>query len=315
MHEEIKPPKLRPETDVSSLSFETTDDIGDLEGVVGQERATRAIHFGTRMRADGYNLFARGAPATEKRAVVEQLLADAAEKRVAPDDWCYVYGFNSHSRPQALSVAAGQGRRLVRAIDQLIEDVRNVVPAIFQEEQYKTSSNEITKEFAERQKRDLEELQQEAERHEMTLLQTPHGFAFAPIVDGKVLDNEQFQALPEATRERITSTIEELTGKLVERMQDIHARQQTLVRAQKELVREMTEASVSLLVNGVRQHFQSFPQIMEFLAAFQHDIVDHAQTILGFESETPPAMAFPTASPERFYDRYRVNLIIDNADL
>ena len=316
MHDEIEPLKLRPETDVAALGFETTDEIGDLEGAVGQERATRAIHFGTRMQAEGYNLFAIGAPATEKRAVVEQLLADAAQMRTVPNDWCYIHGFNSHARPQALSVVAGQGRQLARAVDQLIEDVRNVVPAVFQEDEYKNRSNEITKEFEERQKGELEALQQEAERHEMTLLQTPHGFAFAPVVDGKVLDNEQFQALPEATREQITGVIEELTHKLVERMQDIPARQQALVRAQKALVREMTEAAVRLLVDGASRQFQAYPQVMEFLSALQQDIVEHAQSILAFESETPPApMAFPSASPERFYDRYRVNLIVDNAAL
>ncbi|MCZ6869041.1 MAG: ATP-binding protein [Gammaproteobacteria bacterium] len=316
MHDEIAPQRLRPETDASTLSFETTEEIGDLDGILGQERATRAIHFGTHIQAEGYNLFAMGAPATEKRAVVEQLLAEAAEKRPAPNDWCYVYGFDSPSSPQALSVAAGQGRRLERAINQLIEDVRNVVPAVFHEEEYKTRSNEITKGFEERQKRDLEELQQEAEKHDMTLLQTPHGFAFAPLVDGKVLDNEQFQELPTDTRERISNVIEELTRQLVERMQDIPGRQQVLVRAQKDLVREMTEASVRLLVNTAREPFQAYPEITELLSAIQSDIVEHAQTILALESETPAApQLFSRADPERFYDRYRINLIVDNADI
>lgn len=316
MHDEITPQRLRPETDVSTLSFETTEEIGDLDGILGQERATRAIHFGTHIQAEGYNLFAMGAPATEKRAVVEQLLAEAAEKRPPPNDWCYVYGFDSPSSPQALSVVAGQGRQLERAINQLIEDVRNVVPAVFQEEEYKTRSNEITKGFEERQKRDLEELQQEAEKHDMTLLQTPHGFAFAPLVDGKVLDNEQFQELPADSRERISNVIEELTHQLVERMQDIPGRQQALVRAQKDLVREMTEASVKLLVNTARKPFQAYPQITELLSSIQNDIVEHAQTILALESETPAsAVPFPMVNPERFYDRYRINLIVDNADI
>jgi lon-related putative ATP-dependent protease len=315
MHEEIKPAQLRPETDVSVLDFETTEDIPDLEGIVGQERATRAIDFGTRMDAKGYNLFAMGAPATDKRAVVEQLLAETARERSVPNDWCYVYGFGHPSRPQHLSLVAGQGRRLRRAVDQLIEEVRNVVPAVFQEEEFKTRSNEITKEFETRQKRDIEELQEEAERQGMTLLQTPHGFAFAPVVDGKVLDNEQFQALPEERRESIAKIIEELTQRLVERMQEIPARHQALVRAQKALVREMTESAVKMLVNAVRQPFQTYPEVMRFLTAAQEDIVQHAQTILSFESETPAGpMGLPFASPERFYDRYRVNLIVDNAD-
>ena len=213
MHDEIAPQRLRPETDASSLAFDSTEEIDDLDGIVGQERATRAIHFGTHIQAEGYNLFAMGAPATEKRAVVERLLADAAEKRTPPNDWCYVYGFESSSQPQALSVVAGQGRRLERAIDQLIEDVRNVVPATFQEEEYKTRSNELTKGFEEHQKRDLEELQQEAEKHAMTLLQTPHGFAFAPLVDGKVLDNERLSRQNKKQRQKRISQVGNEKGK------------------------------------------------------------------------------------------------------
>ena len=48
--------------DPADLPFETTDDLYALDGVFGQERATRSIEFALGMDAPGYNLFSWTAP-------------------------------------------------------------------------------------------------------------------------------------------------------------------------------------------------------------------------------------------------------------
>ena len=42
--------------DVAALAFDSTADLADLPGSLGQERALGALHFGVGIRHEGYNL-------------------------------------------------------------------------------------------------------------------------------------------------------------------------------------------------------------------------------------------------------------------
>ncbi|MGQ9840034.1 MAG: Lon-like protease helical domain-containing protein, partial [Anaerolineae bacterium] len=46
--------------DVGRFSFASTAEAPELEGIIGQERAARAIEFGIAMPYPGYNVFASG---------------------------------------------------------------------------------------------------------------------------------------------------------------------------------------------------------------------------------------------------------------
>ncbi|NSW75934.1 MAG: AAA family ATPase, partial [Candidatus Atribacteria bacterium] len=52
----LKPEDLRWTFDWQSLPFECTDEVEDLQGFLGQDRALGAIEFALRMDKPGYNL-------------------------------------------------------------------------------------------------------------------------------------------------------------------------------------------------------------------------------------------------------------------
>ena len=62
-----------------SLPFETTEELAQLEEVIGQQRALDAVHFGIGMRSDGYNLFVLGPPGLGKHTLIRGFLEKAAE--------------------------------------------------------------------------------------------------------------------------------------------------------------------------------------------------------------------------------------------
>lgn len=306
--------QVRPETPVSVFDFDTTAELPPLQDGIGQERATRAVRFALDMRASGYNLFVLGDPATDRRHLVDALVAEAARVQSTPADWCYLHNFDHPDRPRALRLPAGEGHRLARDADQLVEDLRSVIPSLFREEDFQQRISDIQKTFAERQKADLKALDAEAETHGLTLLQTPEGFAFAPVRDGKVLDNDDFSALPESERKAIAEAIEKMSSRLMEKLQDLPARQQALVREQKAMAREFTEAAVNRLVAQLRKRWQGWSEITAWLGALAADVMDHAQTILALEHEPGSHGPMSQRSPEHFYSRYRVNLLIYHSD-
>ena len=53
----LPPEKLYDRCDPGQFTFETTAELEDLEGLIGQARAVEAVQFGVGIRREGYNLF------------------------------------------------------------------------------------------------------------------------------------------------------------------------------------------------------------------------------------------------------------------
>ena len=315
MHRLLSPADLRPAVDPAALGFPTTEHVPDHDEPIGQGRATRALDFGIAMRQDGYNVYAIGAPETAKREIVERVVGHAAAERNPPSDWCYVQRFGDEDTPRALRLPVGQGRSLKRDMAQFIDDLRGTLPAVFQQEEFRARSQEITHEFEGHQRADFEAMQKAAEAEGMTMLQTPNGFAFAPVRDGKVLDNDAFQALDEAEKARIARAIDVLNHQLLERVQELPLRQQAHARAQRELAKVFAAQAVQALLAVQRPRYQLYPEVIDFLAAVERDVLEHVPVIVAMESAEGAAARAPGApTPERFYARYSVNLLVDRTD-
>ena len=171
--------------------FDTTDDLTPREQVVGQSRALEAARLAVALDRDGYNLYALGEPGSDRHGAMRHLLEEAAARRDVPSDWCYVHAFDDPQKPRALELPAGEGRKLRERMKQLIDDVWSSVPAAFESDEYRHLRAEIDEEFEERHRKALEEMAEDAERNGLRLLQTPGGFAFAPVRDGKVIDDQR----------------------------------------------------------------------------------------------------------------------------
>lgn len=307
--------EVRPETDPDTLGFGDTSELEALREGVGQDRAARAIRFGLAMAAQGYNLFVLGAPETDRRLLVDALAAEQAAGRDVPDDLLYLHDFETSVRPPAVRLRAGRGRKLRADAERFVEELRSMLPALFQEDEFRERIAEIAAGFEREQKGMLDELRDAAEKEGLALLQTPQGFAFAPAKDGRVLDKESYEALDDATRAQLADANERLTALLLEKMQDLPSRQQEMLRAQREVVRELVTATVQQLVRGLRRRWHDEPRIVAWLDAAEADAIEQAQTILALEQEAdgprPPGAA---AARDAFYARYRVNLLVDHGD-
>lgn len=69
---ELSPQDLRVEC--KRMECRTTRDLTPLEGIVGQERALRALKFGLGIGQRGFNVYAAGPPGTGKTTAVRNFL-------------------------------------------------------------------------------------------------------------------------------------------------------------------------------------------------------------------------------------------------
>ncbi|HXJ33765.1 MAG TPA: ATP-binding protein [Candidatus Eisenbacteria bacterium] len=302
--------RLRAACDPATFPFASTADLPALDGIVGQERATRATRFGIGMRHAGYNLFVLGPPATGKTRSIRRVIEAAAREAAAPPDWCYVHNFTDPYRPVALALPAGRGRELRAAMQRLVDDCKGRVPRAFEGEAFGHQKARILDELTTRQKAEMAALEQEVEAQRFVIVRTPGGLAIAPARDGKALGAEDFAALPEAEQTRINAAGTALNERLEETLRRLREHERDARDTHGRLVHEVGAAAIRPLVQEVRERFTGLDAVARYLEQVAADLIEHAEEFAQLAEQRPPALPW-MAPPGAFLERYRVNVLVD----
>ena len=107
------------------------------------------------------------------------------------------------------------GHELSIDMEQLIEDLHAVIPAVFESEEYRTRSQVIEEELSERQERAIDELRKAAREKGISLINTPTGITLAPTRNDEVMKIEDFKRLPKEERDKIEEDTELLQERLI----------------------------------------------------------------------------------------------------
>lgn len=307
----LDPSELRRTVDAASLGFKSTADITPIRGLIGQERAMTAIEFGTAMRAMDYNIFVLGPPASGKRTALKTQLIEKAASAPTPDDWVYVYNFQEPSQPKALRLPPGRARDLARMMVQAIDEMRAIVPALFEGDDYESRRRAIDSAFQSTQEQALEGLNKKAAAQNIAILRTPQGFALAPMHEGKVVKPETFNALPEAMRaekQAQIAALEEELAKILERLPKSEKERRTKVG---ELNQELARAAVTSALEDVAAAFSDVPAVIDHLNEAGEDLVRNiAFFVPGSDGDNAPIREPADVVRDPRYRRYMVNVMV-----
>jgi Cdc6-like AAA superfamily ATPase len=107
---ELKPEDLRWRCSPELFEFDSTETLKPLEGILGQERALKALRLGVDLRAPGYNIYIAGLSGTGKATTVKQILETISTECPPLKDYAYVNNFKDTDRPILLTFPKGQAR-------------------------------------------------------------------------------------------------------------------------------------------------------------------------------------------------------------
>ena len=313
--EALSPDHLYSSCDLSLFEFETTADLADVAGLVGQDRALDAIQFGISMGKAGYNMFVLGAPGAGKRTAVTRFLQASISSKPVPDDWAYVNNFATPNKPTALKTGAGRAEVLRSGVSALIEDLQGSIPAILESEEYKKRLMAIDAHYAQHQGQAFETLRITAEAKNVTVLSTPSGFAFAPQREGEVIKPEEFNELPKEERERIKETISELERELAEIFRHVPSWEKERRQQVGDLNREVAKNAVGRSIHDLAAMFEGNDGVAAWLALLEADLVENISLFTLDEREqmmTPSGPMPASALIEDVFRRYAVNVIVEN---
>jgi len=308
--------ELRRRCDLADAGFATTDELKDPAEVLAQPRAVDAIRFGVGIRAEGFNLYAMGPEGHGRHTTVRLLLDERAAREPVPPDWCYVFNFETPHKPSRLELPAGRAPQFSQDMQRLVEDLRAGIPAAFETDEYRARRQEIETEFNERQEQAVNGVGERARKEGIALVRTPSGFAFAPMHKDGVMEPERFRALPQAEQQRVEALIAKLQEELETVIQDVPKWRREAQHKLRELNRQVTHSAVNSQIGDLNTKYRDLPQVQQYLARVQEDVLDHAEYFRQpKEGESPtlfgiPLRAEPGESPLK---RYQVNVVVEHS--
>ncbi|HEY7537456.1 MAG TPA: ATP-binding protein [Gaiellaceae bacterium] len=309
---ELRPKELRRRLDPARLRFESTAEVEPLVGTIGQPRALEALDYGLDVTTYGFNLFVAGAAGSGRLTTVLDYLQARAPARPTPDDWVYVHNFANPDHPRAIALPAGRGTAFARDMDALLEVLKREIPRAFESEEYEQRRREILGEIAAQRTRLEEELKAYAAERSVAIETTVTGVVSIPLLKGKPISREQFERLPESTRDQVTrasTEVEQQTGRYIHRL---HQLEKEAARRVRELEQEVALFASERLFGELEETYREQPGVLAYLAEAKEDLLAH---LADFREGEPSELPFALAMRARDHGRFRVNVFVDHANV
>lgn len=309
---------LRKECDPESFKFNDTSELEALEDIIGQERASKALQFGLKIKTRGYNIFMCGSTGTGKTSYAQNYLKKIAHKAKTPDDWCYVYNFSNTNQPSALNLPAGLGKIFQEDMEDFIKVLQLEISRAFDSEDYEREKTSIAKEYQSRRNELLENLNEDAEKQGFKVKTTNAGIYFLPVVEGKTVSEEEYGELDEKLKHEITERSNIVQIETIDIIRKIKAIEKEAEEKVAEWENKIALFAVGMHINDLKEKYQDYKKVADFLENVQEDILKNLDDFREEDySDEQQQLLIPwirnsEGSPT---DKYRVNLLVDNSKL
>ncbi len=312
----VPPDDLKWKCDPEWFDFSSTAELDPLETTIGQNRALTAIEFGLGIKNNGYNIFVLGEPGTGRSSTIQKTLEKRALEEPVPDDLCYVNNFEDDNCPTYISLPAGKGKELHRDVERLVTRLSEAIPKVFEGKEFEQQKNTINEEYQARNKELFESLEADANKEGFTVQGSDGTLIIVPLrPDGKPLSREDYEQLSADERKFIDDKAVIQKEKLNEVLRQVRQLEKDVREKTAKVAKDALMFAVGHLFEELEGKYKKFEKVLRHFENSKKDIL---QRIDEFRPQPQPQMPFPmpqvqTAGEEPPFERYRVNLLVDNS--
>lgn len=301
----------------AAFPFRSTAELGAFEGIIGQERASKAMKFGLKMKMRGYNIYMSGPTGTGKTSFAKQIVNEMASTMSVPDDWCYIYNFKKPNQPMAINLPAGMGKEFQADMEAFVKVIKQEIVNAFDNDQYEKEKAEIMEEYESKKDELLDKLSEDAEAHGFKVNTGSAGIYFLPIVEGKAISEEEFENLDDNVKEEINEKTNILQQDTLEIIRKLKNNEKETKQRVSEWENKIALLALGVQMNDLKEKYKKFDVIMEYLENVQQDILDNLDDFQEEEvSEEQPQFIIPFMQKEETpVYKYKVNVLVDNSSL
>lgn len=315
-HLEVPSEQLTSVYDTSDLDFETTADVADLEGTIGQDRAMSALELGLDIDASGFNLYVSGVAGTGRNTALRNYLNRVAADKPIPPDWGYVYNFQDPTQPLAIQLPCGMMREFAQDMESLVDSCRAEIPGAFESDDYTHRVEEVMNEIQVQRKALTEKLEEEAQTKGFTLTFPQVGITPVPLSpEGRPLSQEEFNALPDNLREELRERAETIQHSIRHSMSEFRRLNKEAAQRNKDVDFELVRFNLAPIIDELQEKYADHPDVVAHLERVEADVVRHVEMFKPKnEPQEPLTMLMPGAlRDEDVFARYKVNDLVDNS--
>ena len=292
--------------------FTTTNDIDPATDIVGQPKAVKALKFGLSIHHDGYNIFVTGLSGTGRMTTLESMLADFSAQKETPPDICFVHNFQDPVQPTVLFLPAGTGKTFAMAMRELVIDLKDRIPAIFEDQSYKDETKKIISSTAAHENEKLVAFEKQAAEAGFKMVTQRAGNALQadilPVVGEQVLSIEDARTaaatgkITEDDLKQMIATRDELMEGFNRMLVDLEKEKASLNDRLKEFNKRVVMPVFTGCINRVKD-------------IVGETVEDHLDGLIAFVDEHiyPFLDALNSdASAEDLFPEFSVNVAVDN---
>ena len=305
---------------LDDLDFKTTEDIEPLGGIIGQDRAVTSIEFGLKMKHKGYNIYIAGVSGIGRTNYAKSLIKKNIKFNENLKDWIYVNNFRNNNEPVALSFKAGVGKEFKNDIDDIIEKLKVEIPKIFNSKEYENHNRLLMTELENNIHSIIDELNEFAKPKGFKFQITERGLLSVPIKeDGKLMEESELGNLTPSEIRELRERGLKLNQESKEYIDKIKSCEDIYKNKSNELDRNVGRSLVGFYGQYLLTKYGEDEKVNKYINALCNDIVNNiAKFKKEPEDDKKDAMALlgimPNKRDDKFLNRYRVNLFIDNSE-
>jgi len=315
MVSKLSPSKLKSSFDHKKLKCRSTGELLPLGGIIGQDRAVKALKFGLNIEDGGFNIFVAGYSGTGRMTGVKNFVEDLAKSKPVPPDWVYVNNFKNSYEPKAIKLPPGRGKVFADDISGFIGSVRELLPKTFSSKDYAEKKESITRSIEDEKNRLLQNLRKKAYQQGFALKTTQIGPFVVPAIGGKPMSEDQYLDLSQNQKDEIQSKKVGVNKVLQETVNKIRDLDRNINDEVSKLNHKVALYSIERFVNDIKENYKDNQGIQDYIEELEKDIL---KNIKNFLPAAPAKGVAPNMFPwmkELPFKKYEVNLLVDNSGL
>lgn len=312
---ELKVEDLKKFINPLEFEFETTEETIPLEGIIGQERAVKAVEFGLAIKRKGYNIFMSGITGTGKTSYAKTILEKKAKTDKVPDDICYIYNFKKNSNPIVVTLPRGKGKEFKKDMDFFREEIQDSILKVFSGDEYDEKKKQLFDLFKKKRQHKMQELYEFAENLGFILKGSNTGYLSIPIIDGKEIDAETYESLNDKTKKEIEDKSLKVQEKAVDILKEVQSYEKEAKIKLKELQDSLALIAIGDIIDALKTKYEEFELLKQYFDDIKNNILENINHFLEPKEDT--GIPFPWIKKnhkEEILYNYQVNLIIDNSE-
>ncbi len=318
--------KLRARLDPEKVPYADSTEINSKSKSAGrplsQPRALEALRLGMRIKDKGYNVYLAGEPNMGRSFMVQDFLAPEAAKASPPPDLVYVNNFDNEDKPKLLQLPSGMGRKLKTELTQVLATIRKELPARFENESYLNKRTAIMEKFQTVREQLVDEMESEAAGQGFNLdVDDQGGMTLYPLVEGKLLSEDEFEKLDPNIRKRLKATSEKLMNAMQDLLRKMNREEKGFQENEQNLDLEILEEVLAEYFDPLAKRFGekvAGKDFADYLKDMRQDILDNLDQFAPKEPAPPPLLpesALGHLGGDSFQVRYDINVFVDNSEL